>query len=63
MAGDSHCGYCVLQQHSPALPVADMAGQAHAPSTHRLKVGPGDTTVVARFTRSAHLTRGPPAIS
>lgn len=62
-ASDQHCGYCVLQQHSPALPVPAVAWECEAPSAHRLAIGPGGTTIFARFTRSAHLTRGPPTFS
>jgi len=62
-ASDKHCGYCVLQQHSPALPAPAVAWEFQAPSAHRLAIGPGGTTNFARFTRSAHLTRGPPTFS
>jgi len=63
LTSDSHCGYCLLQQHFPALPSAEVALSPAAISTNRLSSGNGGTTIVKRIARSAHRTRAPPAIS
>jgi hypothetical protein len=63
MAGDSHCGYCLLQHHSPVVPTDPYAWEAATVSTSRLLIGSGGTTVFKRFIRDAHLTRAPPAFS
>jgi hypothetical protein len=61
MAGDNHCGYCPLQQHSPVVPTDLYTWQAAAISTGRLVIGSSGTTVFKRFVRDAHPTRAPPA--
>lgn len=58
-----HCGYCLFQEHSPALTSA----HAHwAPATagdQQLRIGSGNSTIPQRFLREAHQTRAPPALS
>jgi len=63
MAGDNHCGYCLLQHHSPVVPTDPYTWEATMVSTGRLLIGSGGTTVFKRFVRHAHLTRAPPALS
>lgn len=62
-ASDSHCGYCLLQHHTPVLPTATSRWEPVAASAERLPIGSGGTTVVKRFVWSAHLSRAPPAFS
>ena len=60
---DSHCGYCLLQHHTPVVPTAPYDWEPVTASAERLPIGSGGTTVVKRFVRSAHLARAPPAFS
>lgn len=59
-ADDGHCGYCVLQKHSPVLASSLPAWVTATPASDRLPVGTGGTTIVKRFPRDAHRPRGPP---
>lgn len=63
MAGDNHCGYCLLQHHTPVVPTDPYTWEATTVSTGRLLIGSGGATVFKRFVRNAHLTRAPPAFS
>jgi hypothetical protein len=63
MAGDNHCGYCLLQHHSPVIPTDPYTWETATVSTGRLLIGSGGTTVFKRFVRNAHPTRAPPAFS
>jgi len=60
---DSHCGYCLLQQHSPFVPTAPVSWDFAPASSDRLALGSGGTTIFKRFIRDAHPTRAPPAFS
>lgn len=60
---DDHCGYCLLQQHSPFVPTAALTWDVPAATSDRLSLGSGGTTVFKRFVRDAHRTRAPPALS
>jgi hypothetical protein len=60
---ENHCGYCLLQQHSPFVPTASLTWDAVPATSDRLSLGPGGTTIFKRFVRDAHHTRGPPAFS
>lgn len=63
IATDSHCGYCLLQHHSPDVPTDPCTWDAATVSTGRLLIGSGGTTVFKRFVRNARPTRAPPAFS
>lgn len=60
MAGDVHCGYCLLQHYSPVIPTTFYSWELSLMSTGRLLIGSGGTTVFKRFIRDAHRTRAPP---
>lgn len=60
---DSHCGYCLLQQHSPFVPTAPVSRDFAPIASDRLPLGAGGTTISRRFVRDAHQTRAPPAFS
>jgi len=60
---DSHCGYCLLQQHSPFVPTAPTGWDFVPATSDRLALGSGGTTIFKRFIRDAHATRAPPAFS
>lgn len=60
---DSHCGYCLLQQHSPFVPTVPAAWDFAPVPSDRLALGSGGTTIFKRFIRDAHPTRAPPAFS
>jgi hypothetical protein len=60
---DSHCGYCLLQQHSPFVPTASLTWDIAPPMSNRLSLGAGGTTIFRRFVRGAHHIRAPPAFS
>jgi hypothetical protein len=57
---DNHCGYCLLQHHSPFIPVAFVAWAGALLAAGRLRLGAGGTTIFKRFERDAHQTRAPP---
>jgi len=58
-----HCGYCLLQEHSPALASADAHWTPAAAGGQQLRIGSGNTTTPQRFLREAHQTRAPPTLS
>lgn len=60
---DIHCGYCVLQQHSPAVPTPETTISLTVASSERLPVGGGRTSVPKRHAREAHPPRAPPLFS
>lgn len=60
---DSHCGHCLLQQHSPFVPTAPVSWDFEPATSDRLALGSGGTTIFKRFIRDAHPTRAPPAFS
>jgi hypothetical protein len=63
VADDVHCGYCVLQAHSPLL---DSACPTRGPMTlaaNRLGTGPGGSTVPLHEPREANSPRAPPLTS
>jgi hypothetical protein len=60
---DSHCGYCLLQQHLPFVPTVPATWDFAPVSSERLALGSGGTTIFKRFIRDAHPTRAPPAFS
>lgn len=60
---DNHCGYCLLQQHSPFVPTASLTWDATPATSDRLILGSGGTTIFKRFVRDAHPTRAPPTFS
>lgn len=60
---DNHCGYCLLEQHSPVIPTASASWDAGLIRADRLRLGSGATTIFKRFVRDAHHTRAPPAFS
>ena len=59
---DSHCAYCVLQQHSPALPTPSYCWQTVAVVSNRLLVS-DSSSFFKRFVREAHFARAPPDFS
>lgn len=63
MTADSHCGYCLLQQHSPFVPTLPYSSAMAAVSADRLLVGSGGGSIFKCFIRAAHHTRAPPAFS
>ena len=60
MADDNHCGYCLLQHHSPVVSTDPYMWEAATVSTGQLLINSGGTTVFKRFVRHAHPTRAPP---
>lgn len=60
---DNHCGYCLLQQHSPFVPTVSVNCDFPPFASDRLPVGAGGTTLFKRFVRDAHRTRAPPFFS
>ena len=60
---DNHCGYCLLQQHSPFVPTASVNWDFAPLASDRLPLGAGGTTIFKRFVRDAHHTRAPPFFS
>lgn len=60
---DIHCGYCVLQQHAPALPTLEATASMTVASSERLPLGGGRTSVPKRHAREAHPPRAPPLFS
>lgn len=61
MAAESHCGYCLLQQHSPVVPTPPYTLEVAAVSFDHLPVGSGGS-IFKRLVRCAHHTRAPPAL-
>lgn len=63
LVADSHCGYCVLQHFSPALPSVPRSWAPPPASSHRLALG-GDTSALpTRLVRDAYHSRAPPVLS
>jgi len=60
---DNHCGYCLLQEHSPFVPTVPATLSFTPVSSDRLALGSVGTTIFKRFIRYAHPTRAPPAFS
>nr|WP_315465167.1 DUF2946 domain-containing protein [uncultured Rhodoferax sp.] len=58
-----HCGYCLLQEHSPALTSTESHWTPSITTGQQLRIGSGNTTIPKRFLREAHQTRAPPALS
>jgi hypothetical protein len=63
MAADIHCGYCLLQHHSPVVPTPTYSLTVAVASADRLPVGGGGTTLFKRFLWRAHHARAPPAFA
>ncbi|MBK6961162.1 MAG: DUF2946 family protein [Gammaproteobacteria bacterium] len=61
MAIESHCGYCLLQQHSPVVPTPPYTLEVAAVSFDHLPFCSG-VSIFKRFARCAHYTRAPPAL-
>jgi hypothetical protein len=62
MAAESHCAYCVLQQHFPALPTLAYRWHSLAVASHRVPISDSNS-FFKRFVREAHSARAPPAFS
>jgi Protein of unknown function (DUF2946) len=60
---DNHCGYCLLQQHSPVIPTVSVTWDFAPSVSDGLPIGSGGTTICKRFVRDAHPTRAPPVFS
>jgi len=60
-ASMDHCGYCLLQAHSPALPTAETNWRPNLRQGHLLPSGSGASAVLASAVRRAHQPRAPPA--
>ena len=63
VAADNHCGYCLLQQHTPVVPTKPHAFHGAMLSCTRLALAQSASTHPTRFMRDAHRTRAPPALS
>jgi hypothetical protein len=63
VASDTHCGYCLLQQHTPVVPTKPHAFHGAMLSGTRLALAPSASTHPTRFMRDAHRTRAPPILS
>jgi hypothetical protein len=59
-AGDEHCGYCVLQHHTPVLPITGQAFTQPVLAAGRLRIGAPGQTFPSRLIRDAHRARAPP---
>jgi hypothetical protein len=60
---DNHCGYCLLQEHSPFVPTVPATLSFTPVSSDRLALGSVGTTIFKRFIRYAHPPRAPPAFT
>jgi hypothetical protein len=63
VVADNHCGYCLLQQHTPVVPTKPHAFPGAMLSGTRLALAPRVSTHPTRFMRDAHRTRAPPILS
>ncbi len=59
----NHCGYCLLQQHTPVVPTKSHAFHGVMLSCTRLALAHSASTHPTRFMRDAHRTRAPPILS
>ena len=63
VAADNHCGYCLLQQHTPVVPTKLHAFHGVMLSCTRLALAQSASTHPTRFIRDAHHTRATPILS
>ena len=63
LIADNHCGYCLLQQHSPFIPTHSLTLGVTPHVFDRLAIGTGGTTIFKRLVRDARHTRAPPIFS
>jgi Protein of unknown function (DUF2946) len=63
VVADNHCGYCLLQQHTPVVPTKPHAFHGAMLSCTRLALAQSASTHPTRFIRDAHRTRAPPILS
>ncbi|WP_326491049.1 DUF2946 domain-containing protein [Hydrogenophaga sp. NFH-34] len=57
---NEHCGYCILQHHTPVLPSAAALLPLAGALNDRVRVGGGHTTGFKRLERKANPPRAPP---
>ncbi len=58
-----HCPFCLLQNHSPAIPTSASLPVFAASAVDATLAGVANSPPLARFIRRSHLTRAPPAFS
>jgi hypothetical protein len=63
MTSDEHCGYCVLQHHTPFVASSSHSFSVPILPTDRIAIGSGGSTFFKRSVRNAHQSRAPPVVS